>query len=85
MTSKEIAKRLEEVTTRTRADGVYRNFVRPSDAQSVAEQIRDETQTIIDKQTVQLAEQSAKIYAYEAIIANSNFKAVLSRAKGDTK
>lgn len=85
MTSEEIAKRLKEVATSIWTDGDYQKFVRPSDAQSVAEKMRDEMQTIIDKQTVQLAEQSAKIYAYEAIIANSNFKAVLSRAKGGTK
>ncbi len=39
-------------------------------------------QEIIDQQTIVIAQKNAKIYAYEAIIANSNFKAVLPK-KGD--
>lgn len=36
-------------------------------------------QKINDEQTVTIAQHEAKIYAYEAIIANSNFKAVLPK------
>lgn len=39
-------------------------------------------QEIIDQQTIVIAQKDAKIYAYEAIIASSNFKAVLPK-KGD--
>lgn len=39
-------------------------------------------QEINDEQTVTIAQQNAKIYAYEAIIANSNFKAILPK-KGE--
>ena len=39
-------------------------------------------QDVIDQQTAMIAQKDAKIYAYEAIIANSNFKAVLPK-KGD--
>jgi len=85
MTREEITQRLEEAAENVWNDGAYRKFLRISKAQSVVEEICNAMQAAIDKQTVQLAEQSAKIYAYEAIIANSNFKAVLPKAKGGEK
>lgn len=85
MTTEETTERLEEVAKNVWDRDGYRKFIRLSDAQRVAEKICADMQSTIDKQTVQLAEQAAKIYAYEAIIANSNFKAVLPRAKGGEK
>ncbi len=52
-------------------------------ANCIGYMIRDRMQATIDKQSTAIAEKDAKIYAYEAIIANSNFKAVLP--KGDKK
>lgn len=49
------------------------------------EKIRADMKAENDKLVFQLAEKEAKIYAYEAIIANSNFKAVLPRAKEGEK
>lgn len=85
MIDEEITKRLEEAAENVWEDGAYRKFVRINKAQSVAEKICGDMQATIDKQTIQLAEKDAKIYAYEAIIANSNFKAVLPRTKGGEK
>lgn len=82
MTDKEITERLEGVATHAYIDSSYSRVIRFGDGERIAGEIRDEMQTAIDKQTIQLAEQSAKIYAYEAIIANSNFKAVLPK-KGE--
>lgn len=36
-------------------------------------------QETINEQAVAIAQKDAKIYAYEAIIANSNFKAIMAR------
>lgn len=85
MTNKEITELLDGATFRTAVSGCYANVIKIGDAQYVAGKIRDDMQTIIDKQTIQLAEQSAKIYAYEAIIANSNFKAVLPKKQESKK
>lgn len=79
MTAEQIGERLEMASEIIN----YTKVVRFGDAGKIAEKIRAAMQAEIDKQAVQLAEQSAKIYAYEAIIANSNFKAVLPRAKGE--
>lgn len=35
----------------------------------------------LDEQSIEIAQKDAKIYAYETIIANSNFKAVLPRKR----
>lgn len=83
MTTKEIEERLEEAAENVWDDGAYQKFIRISKAQSVVEKICFAMQAEIDRQAVQLAEKDAKIYAYEAIIASSNFKAVLPRAKGE--
>lgn len=48
----------------------------------VADMVRKRLQDVIDQQAIVIAQKDAKIYAYEAIIANSNFKAVLPK-KGD--
>ena len=85
MTAEEIKQLLERAATDVWTEGARRKYLRFGDAQDVAEKIRAGMQTTIDKQNVQLAEKDAKIYAYEAIIANSNFKAVMSRAKGGEK
>lgn len=45
------------------------------------ERVCDEIATL--KQ--QIAERDAKIYAYESIIANSNFKMAIVKKKGDEK
>lgn len=45
------------------------------------ERVRDEIATL--KQ--QVAERDAKIYAYESIIANSNFKMAIVKKKGEEK
>lgn len=83
MTREEITNRLEEAAENVWNDGAYRMFLRISKAEDVVEKICFAMQAEIDRQAVQLAEKDAKIYAYEAIIANSNFKAVLPRAKGE--
>lgn len=85
MTTEEITQLLNGEATDVWTEGAYRKYIRLGDAQKVAEKIRAAIQTTIDKQTIQLAEKDAKIYAYETIIANSNFKAVLPRAKGGEK
>lgn len=85
MTDEEIAELLEGASNVSTIGGCYVKHIRFGDARDVAEKIRTGMQAIIDKQTIQLAEKDAKIYTYEAIIANSNFKAVLSRAKGGEK
>ena len=36
-------------------------------------------QETINEQAVAIAQKDAKIYAYEAIIANSNFKAIMAK------
>ena len=48
----------------------------------VADMVRKRLQDVIDQQTIVIAQKDAKIYAYEAIIANSNFKTVLPK-KGE--
>lgn len=47
--------------------------------------IRNKMQATIDQQSIEIAQKDAKIYAYEAIIANSNFKAVLVRKQEGKK
>lgn len=81
MTTGEITERLERASEEIN----YVKVVQFDDAQDIAEKIRAEMQATIDRQSTQLAERDAKIYAYEAIIANSNFKAVLPKAKGAEK
>ena len=50
-----------------------------SKAYNVIKQAVKSLQEINDEQTIVIAQQNAKIYAYEAIIANSNFKAIIAR------
>ena len=47
--------------------------------------IRNKMQATIDQQSITIAENDAKIYAYEAIIANSNFKAILPKKQEGKK
>lgn len=47
--------------------------------------IRNRMKATIDQQSIEIAQKDAKIYAYEAIIANSNFKAVLLKKKQESK
>lgn len=56
-----------------------------ADLKHVANRVNGIMQERLNQQSIQLAEKDAKIYAYETIIANSNFKAVLPRAKGGEK
>ena len=49
---------------------------------SVAHKIYAIMQEQLNQQSVEIAQKDAKIYAYEAIIANSNFKVVLPK-KGE--
>lgn len=48
-------------------------------ANRIGYMIRDRMQATIDKQSIAIAEKDAKIFAYEAIIANSNFKAITAK------
>ena len=78
MTDDEISQLFKDNSCR---DG-YRVYVDLGKSVTLGKQIRDDMREIIAEQKVVIAEQNAKIYAYEAIIANSNFKAVLPK-KGD--
>ena len=62
------------------------------DATYSARQAKGIAQTInkillerLNQQSIEIAQKDAKIYAYEAIIANSNFKAVLLKKQEDKK
>lgn len=57
----------------------YKVCVSLRDSFTLGKQIRDNMQGKVTEQAVTIAQQNAKIYAYEAIIANSNFKAVLPK------
>lgn len=59
----------------------YEHVVGQSDAYSIVEAIVNEMQTEIDKLTKENAQMSAKIFAYEAILQNSNFKMAVVRKK----
>ena len=48
-------------------------------AKDIARTINAILQERLDRQSIEIAQKDAKIYAYEAIIANSNFKAVLPK------
>lgn len=61
----------------------YEYVVNRSDAYSIAETIVKEMQTEIDKLTKENAQMSAKIFAYEAILQNSNFKMAVVRKKNE--
>lgn len=61
----------------------YEYVVSRSDAYSIAETIVKEMQTEIDKLTKENAQMSAKIFAYEAILQNSNFKMAVVRKKNE--
>lgn len=60
----------------------YREYVGLETSVTLGKQIRDNMQEIVAEQKVVIAQQNAKTYAYETIIANSNFKAVLPK-KGE--
>lgn len=49
------------------------------DLKRVANRVNTIMQERLNQQSVEIAQKDAKIYAYEAIIANSNFKAVLPK------
>lgn len=55
----------------------YKRYVPLDKSITLGKQIRDNMQELVAEQKIVIAQQNAKIYAYEAIIANSNFKAVL--------
>ena len=57
----------------------YRDYVGLEKAVMLGRRIRDKILEINAKLSVENAEKDAKIYAYEAIIANSNFKAILPK------
>ena len=78
MTNEEIQKLFEDISF---VDN-YRRYVPLEKSVTLGKQIRDNMQEIVAEQKVVIAQQNAKIYAYEAIIANSNFKAVLPK-KGE--
>lgn len=59
----------------------YEPVVSQSDAYSIVEAIVSEMQTEIDKLTKENAQMAAKIFAYEAILQNSNFKMAVVRKK----
>lgn len=60
----------------------YRVYVDLAKSVTLGRQIRDNMREIVAEQKIVIAQQNAKIYAYEAIIANSNFKAVLPKKGG---
>lgn len=78
MTNEEIRKLFKDKSFRDN----YREYVGLETSVTLGKQIRDNLQEIIAEQKTVIAQQNAKIYAYEAIIANSNFKAVLPK-KGE--
>lgn len=80
MTDEEIDEiiKKEENTTDRWGDIVYS----PMQVMDVAHKINAIMQERLDRQSIEIAQKDAKIYAYEAIIANSNFKAVLLK-KGE--
>lgn len=75
MTNEEIWKLFKESSFRDN----YREYVGLEKSVTLGKQIRDNMQEIVAEQKVVIAQQNAKIYAYETIIANSNFKAVLPK------
>ena len=58
------------------------NRVSRIEAIDICKKVRD---AIRAETMARIAEKDAKIYAYEAIIANSNFKAVLPKKQEDKK
>lgn len=78
MTDEEIWKLFKDSSYRDN----YREYVGLGKSVTLGKQIRDNMQEIVAEQKVVIAQQNAKIYAYEAIIASSNFKAVLPK-KGE--
>lgn len=60
----------------------YNKVVYYREALKIVEIIVNKMQAEIDKLSVENAKKEAKVYAYEAILENSNFKmAVINRAK----
>lgn len=70
----EVIKREDHTTDRWGAASYSTSQVR-----DVAHEIRAIMQERLNLQSIEIAQKDAKIYAYEAVIANSNFKAVLPR------
>lgn len=70
----EIIKREDHTTDRWGAASYSTSQVR-----DVAHEIRATMQERLNLQSIEIAQKDAKIYAYEAVIANSNFKAVLQK------
>lgn len=79
MTNEEIWKLFESSSY---TENYRSKYVGLEKAVTLGKQIRDNMQQIVAEQKVAIAQKDAKIYAYEAIIANSNFKAVLLK-KGE--
>lgn len=63
----------------TEIHGYY--VVRRDDACGIADKIVHKMQAEIDKLSVENAKYEAKIFAYEAILQNSNFKMAVIRKK----
>ena len=57
----------------------YREYVGLDRAVTLGKRIRDRMLEINTKLSVENAEKDAKIYVYEAVIASSNFKAILPK------
>lgn len=60
-------------------------FYSAREAKGVAQTINGILQERLNQQSIEIAQKDAKIYAYEAIIANSNFKAVLPKKEKGKK
>lgn len=60
-------------------------FYSMREAKDIARKINGILQERLNQQTIEIAQKDAKIYAYEAIIANSNFKAVLPKKEKGKK
>lgn len=59
----------------------YTNIVSQADAYKIVTEIVNQMQAENDKLSVENAKLSAKIFAYEAILQNSNFKMAVVRKK----
>lgn len=79
MTDDEIRQLFRQHSTREN----FQYYVGLEKSITLGKQIRDKEQEIVNEQKIVIAQQSAKIYAYEAIIANSNFKAIMPKKGQD--
>ena len=61
----------------------YTRVVRVEDAYSIVTNIVAKMQPEIERLTLENGQMSAKIFAYESILQNSNFKMAVARKKED--